>query len=64
VQNQWTWHKATAIKQDDIDAAPEGSISALIPAAIFFGGIHSFIAGNSLRAKLVDFIGEALPGFL
>jgi len=29
-------------------------------AAIFFDGIHSFIAGSSLRAKLVSFVGEEL----
>ena len=35
-------------------------MATLIMAAIFFDGIHSFIAGSSLRAKLVSFIGEEL----
>lgn len=35
-------------------------MATLIMAAIFFDGIHSFIAGSSLRAKLVSFVGEEL----
>lgn len=35
-------------------------MATLIIAAIFFDGIHSFIAGSSLRAKLVGFVGEEL----